>query len=142
MQAKGKFKIDAMAVIIVLAVAVLLFINRTGDIKVSFGDTNMRVHCQFRKDLSIPYEDIVSSELREGMEFGSRENAFASRRLLMGYFKSEEFGEYILYTYAQKDSQIVMHMKNGTVIALGGEDKAQTVELYNTLLEKTAADPA
>lgn len=142
MQAKGKFKIDAMAVIIVLAVAVLLFINRTGDIKVSFGDTNMRVHCQFRKDLSIPYEDIVSSELREGMEFGSRENAFASRRLLMGYFKSEEFGEYILYTYAQKDAQIVMHMKNGTVIALGGEDKAQTVELYNTLLEKTAADPA
>ena len=142
MQAKGKFKIDAMAVIIVLAVAVLLFINRTGDIKVSFGDTNMRVHCQFRKDLSIPYEDIVSSELREGMEFGSRENAFASRRLLMGYFKSEEFGEYILYTYAQKDAQIVMHMKNGTVIALGGEDKAQTVELYNTLLEKTTADPA
>ncbi len=127
----GKWTAVFLAVLLAF-VAILMF---TGDVDVAFGETAFTVDSTFYSPLTVEYAVIESVEYREGNVSGERTSGFGSARLLLGYFKNEEFGTYTRFTYTDPESCVVVCTENRTLV-FSGRTEAETRELYNRLLEK------
>lgn len=119
------------AAIVLLAVGFLF----VGSIDVRFGETAFTVKASFYKDLTVDYGAIESLEFRGGGVDGLRVNGFGSFRLLMGWFQNDEFGGYTRYTYYGPGACVVLRAEGKTLV-LGGEDEAETREIYRQLLQR------
>lgn len=126
--------VTVAAIAVVVAVSIIL--KSAGDIEYTFEDASFSVHTSMWKDLSVNYEDINSAELREDIVIGSRENGYGSKKLNMGRFSNSEFGNYTLYAYTSCNSLVLLHMKDGSVIVLGGEDRETSGSVYNSILNR------
>jgi len=122
-----------LAVLLVF-VAVVLF---TGDLEYSFEEDAMTIRADWYSDLTIKYDTIETVEYRDGNVPGMRVGGFGSFRLLMGFFKNDEFGTYTRYTYYSPEACVVLTTGNRTIV-LSGEDTAGTRAIYDMLLEKTS----
>lgn len=113
-------------------VLVLLF---TGDLAYSFGEETLDIQADWYSDMTVRYDTIESVEYREENVPGTRVGGFGSFRLLMGFFRNEEFGNHTRYTYYAPEACVVLTTDSRTLI-LSGKTAEQTRQLYETLLEK------
>ena len=127
-----------LAVTTVLVTVILVgvaFIMFTGDIAYTVTDTTLSIDVDFHSDLTISLETIDSIELRQGNPGGIRTWGFASARLMLGWFESDELGDYTRYTYNGCDSYILLTSGDDTLI-LNAKTEADTQALYESLTEK------
>ena len=117
-------------VVLFLFVGCLMF---TGDLNYRFEEESFTVEADYYSDLTIRYDEIESIEYRDGgAEVGIRVGGFGSARLLMGFFRNDEFGTYTRYTYTKPGASILLTVE-GKPLVLSGVDAAQTQELYQAL---------
>ena len=129
-----------LGVTTVLVTAVLLgvgYIMFTGDIDYTVTDDKLIIDADFHSDLAISLDTIDSMELCQGRPGGTRTWGFASARLLMGWFESDELGDYTRYTYNGCDSYILL-TSGDDILMLGAKTEADTQALYEELLERIA----
>lgn len=112
-----------------ITVAVLMF---TGNIEVTYTETNFKITASYMDDLTVRYEDVDSVEYREEFSVGAREMGFGSPRLSMGTFQSEEFGRYTIYAYTQGEGAVVLK-QDGKTLVLIGKTAEETKLIYDTL---------
>ena len=129
-----------MGVTTVLVTVILLgvgYIMFTGDIDYTVTDEKLTIDADFHSDLVVSLETIDSMELCQGHPDGTRTWGFASARLLMGWFESDELGDYTRYTYTGCDSYILL-TSGDDILILNAKTEADTQALYEELLEKIA----
>lgn len=118
--------------LILVGVAVMMF---TGNIQVTYGETDFQIVASYMDDLTVRYEEIDSVEYRESFSVGIREMGYGSPRLSMGTFKNDEFGRYTIYAYTQGEGAVVL--KNGdNVLVIVGKTVTETKAIYETLAAK------
>lgn len=122
-----------LAVLMVFA-AVLLF---TGELEYDFREEAVTIEADWYSDLTVKYDTIQAMEYRDGNVSGTRVGGFGSFRLLMGFFKNDEFGTHTRYTYYKPEACVVLTTDSRTIV-LSGEDAGETRAIYETLLEKTS----
>ena len=125
---------NMVVLVILLGVGYIMF---TGDIDYTVTDDKLTIDADFHSDLVVSLETIDSMELCQGRPDGTRTWGFASARLLMGWFESEELGDYTRYTYTGCDSYILL-TSGEDILMLGAKTEADTQALYETLTEKLA----
>ena len=113
----------------------VLFVLFAGNIEFQFQEDSLLMDASMYTNYVLYYDAIDSMELRDGNVPGTRVGGFGSARLLMGWFKNEEFGTYTRYTYTNPKSCIVIEAKGKTVV-LSGKNAAETQEIYEILLSK------
>lgn len=130
---KIAIRITVIAVpLILIGVMILMF---TGDVTVTYGDTSFKVDSIYHNASEIAYDDIISVEYREDFNRGIRQYGFASARLMLGSFRNEELGSYILYSYTGNNSAVVIKAEEKALV-IGGMTEADTIEIYETLQMK------
>ena len=117
---------------ILVFVAVLMF---TGSIDVHLEEEAMHIEASWYTDLTVKYDIIRDVELRYENVDGVRVGGFGSARLLMGFFRNEEFGNYTRYTVTNPDACIVIHTDRN-VLVVSGDNYLETEFIYNSLLGK------
>jgi len=123
---------------LVLVVAILVFvvgIMFTGDIVYTIQEESLRIEAHYVGGMELSYEQMDSVELRESFDIGVRGYGFGSVRLSMGAFENDEFKVYTLYSYNSCESMILIH-SGDKVLAINAQTEAETLKLYETLLEK------
>ena len=126
-----------MAVTTVLVTAILLGVGCimfTGDIEYTVTGEKLTIDADFHSDLTVSLETIDSMELCQGHPDGTRTWGFASARLLMGWFESDELGDYTRYTYTGCDSYILL-TSGEDILILNAKTEADTQALYEQLRE-------
>lgn len=119
--------------LIFAGVVVLMF---TGNIQVTFADTDFKIVASYMDDLTVSYEEVETVEYRESFDVGHREMGFGSPRLSMGTFKNEEFGRYTIYAYTQGEGAVVLK-KGDAILVIVGKTLEETKTIYESLTEKT-----
>lgn len=134
--------IAGAAVTLISAVAVILVLiaGSSGDITVDYNGESFTVHGPLVKDTVVNYSEIEKAELRKGLDTGSRVFGTGTAKISAGNFKNREFGVYKLYTYNSCDTYAVLHLKDGSVVVLGGENDASSVNIYRTLMSKISGN--
>lgn len=125
----------AAVILLVLLSVFCLSILFSGDLKYTFSEDSFTIAADWYSDLTLRYDSIESLEYREGNVPGTRVGGFGSLRLLMGYFKNEEFGTYTRYTYYNPESCVVLTVR-GKAVVLSGKTAADTQALYQSLLSR------
>ena len=118
--------------LVLLMAAVLMF---TGNIEVTFTETDIHITASYMDDLTISYEEVESVEYRDTFDVGVREMGFGSPRLSMGTFKNEEFGRYTIYAYTQGEGAVVLKQGN-KVIVIVAKTAEETRAIYNAIAGK------
>ena len=129
-----------LAITAVFLTAILIFVGYimfTGDIAYTVTDTELQIAADFHSDLAVSYENIDAIELCQGKPDGTRTWGFASARLMMGWFRSDELGDYTRYTYTGCDSYILL-TSGEDILILNAKTEADTQALYEALTEKLA----
>ena len=129
-----------LAITVVFVTAILVFVGYlmfTGNIEYTLTDTALTIDADFHSDLTVSYETIDSMELHQGKVPGTRTWGFASARLMMGWFDSDELGDYTRYTYTGCDSYILL-TSGDDILVINAKTEADTQALYEELLEKIA----
>ena len=128
----------ALWILMPVVIAILIFSVVscfTGDISVNLGEDSFTVEATYYSDLCLPYADIDSVEYRAAGVPGERVNGFGTPRLLMGWFRNEEFGNYTRYSYTKTNACVVIE-SDGRILVIGLADEAETKALYDSLMEK------
>ena len=113
----------AIVTVLLLGVGILMF---TGNVEYSLGDDALTVEATYYESSTVKYADIDSVELCEDLDIGARQMGFASARLSLGIFKSDDLGTYTLYSYSGADAHVVIKSGDKTlVIGLENEDEAR-----------------
>lgn len=121
----------AVPIILILA-AVFMF---TGDIDVAYQNTSFTVVSSYYQDLTVDYSGITGIEYREEGVPGTRASGLGSARLLVGFFRNAEFGNYTRYTYTGNKPCVVIKVDD-KILVIGGSDAAATKEIYETIKAK------
>lgn len=125
-----KWAIGGSAAVLIV-VAVIMF---TGDIHFTLGEDALGVSATYWNTTAISYEDIKEVTFADEYEGGYRSFGFASARLCLGHFRSDELGNYVRYTYSWNRSAVKVQTGE-TVYILSGKNETQTRVLYETLAE-------
>ena len=128
---KGKVVSIVAVALVLVACAVLMFM---GEFTVETSEEGIRVDATMWSDLELNYADIDAVEYRETDPMGQRVNGWGSAKLLMGYFKSEELGKHIRYSYTDKANGCVILRCDDTTYVIGCADRETTRGLYETIL--------
>lgn len=121
-----------LIVVILSGIAVITF---TGNIAPKYDENTFTLEVTYWDDPTFSYSDIEDIEYREDVKVGERVNGFNSARLLLGYFRNEEFGNYTRFSYTGCDACVVMKVKGSTVV-ISMNDEESTKAFYEELLEK------
>ena len=121
-----------LVTVILLGVGCIMF---TGDIDYTVTDDKLTIDADFYSDLTVSLETIDSIELCQGHPGGTRTWGFASARLMMGWFESDELGDYTRYTYTGCDSYILL-TSGEDILILNAKTEADTQALYENLTAK------
>lgn len=127
----------AVTVILSTLLIALLPLMFTGSIETTLGDESLTVKASFWNDLTLDYGDIESAEYREAGVSGERIYGYASAKLLLGTFQSDELGTYTRYTYTGNQPCIVLKTARGTFVI--SDDTAEEVQsIYNRIVAELA----
>ena len=122
-----------VGVVIVAAVALLMFV---GGLTFTVGDEALKIDTTFGGGMTLSYDDIESIEYRDANVDGMRVSGFASSKLLYGWFKNSELGNYTRYTYTGSEAAIVIRTDKD-VIVIADESAEATKALYDAIYLKT-----
>jgi hypothetical protein len=127
---------EKIAIPIVIAILVFcIAICFTGDIAVHLDEDSFIVKATYYDDLRLAYAEIDSVEFRTADDPGERVSGFGTPRLLLGWFRNEEFGNYTRYSYTKTNACVVIE-SDGRILVIGLADEAETKALYDFLTEK------
>lgn len=130
---KGSKIATVFMVLLLIGLAIFMF---TGELEYDFSGEWVMVKASYYTDLALPYDTIEELEYREGNVPGIRVGGFSSGRLLMGFFRNDEFGTYTRYTYTNPEACVVVTTAK-EVYVFSGRNMEETQELYQTLLQKS-----
>lgn len=127
---------EKIAIPIVIAILVFcIAICFTGNIAVHLDEDSFTVKTAYYDDLRLAYADIDSVEFCTADDPGERVSGFGTPRLMMGWFRNEEFGDYTRYAYTDSDACVVIR-SSGKILVIGLSDAAETRSFYESLMEK------
>lgn len=127
---KVAIRITAVAVpLILVGVTVVMF---TGNISVTYRESDFTIEASYMDDLTVRYGDVDSVEYRESFDIGTREMGFGSPRLSMGTFRNEEFGRYTIYAYTKGEGAVVLK-NGGDVLVIVAKTAEETKAIYQTM---------
>ncbi|MBQ8797344.1 MAG: SdpI family protein [Oscillospiraceae bacterium] len=118
--------------LILIGVTVLMV---TGNIEMTYNETDFQIVASYADDLTVKYDEIDAIEYRETFDAGSRYMGFGSARLSMGTFQNDEFGRYTIYAYTRGEGAVVLK-KGENVLVIVGKTAEATKAIYDTLAEK------
>jgi len=120
-----------------VTVGVVLFM---GDVDVDVREDSFRVDAPSAKK-TVEYTEIDLDpfgepliELRFEFDRGSKESGFNSPKINSGKYHNDEFGDYILATYAKVNAYIVVSYNGGHCIVFNGKTVENTEDLYDELM--------
>lgn len=117
----------------------LLIIMFTGNIRIHYTESDeILIDATYWTDTTIEISEIKSVEYRESVK-STRVNGFASARLLLGYFQSEELGNHTRLTYTSCKSAVVIKTDNSTYV-INRPDEAQTKGIYEEIVIRTGTE--
>ena len=122
-----------VAASLLLGFLFIVLLHTVGEIEYRFEDASFTLHISVWSDMTVAYEVIEKTECRENFNAGQRTNGFGSSKLSAGHFRNGEFGAYQLYAYSASEAVVVLHLRDGSVLVLSGEDNAATEELYKRI---------
>ena len=128
---KSKVGIVFTIGIIILAIVILL----TGSINVKYNENDFTVSASFWKSSTYKYEEIEEIKLLDSYDKGSRTVGVGSLRLNVGAFRSDDFGNYTLYSYSVSESGIYLKI-NGNTVVISCENNESTKEVYEELKDR------
>jgi len=118
-----------------LIAAAFFFTWGSGSVNASVDDERLHVDAPL-VDENISYGNIVSIEIRDDMEFGTRYNGFGGSKILSGGFKNSEFDKYTLACYKNVKKFIVVEHTEGKILVFNQDSVEKTLLLYDELFEK------
>jgi hypothetical protein len=121
-------------VLVTVLLAGVAFLMFTGDIVYTVTDTALNIDVDYHSDLTVSLDTIDSVVLHQGKPGGTRTWGFASARLLLGWFESDELGNYARYTYTGCDSYILL-TSGEEILVLSARTESETQALYEQLKE-------
>ena len=121
-----------MVPLILTGAAVLMF---TGNIQITFADTDFKIVASYMDDLTVSYEEVETVEYRESFDVGHREMGFGSPRLSTGTFKNDEFGRYTLYAYTRGQGAVILR-KDDSVLVIVAKTGSETKAIYDAIASK------
>ena len=127
----GKYTTVFLAVLLVFVAAVMF----VGDLEYHFDETSFTIEADWYSDLTLSYDAVESLEYREFPVPGVRVGGYGSLRLLMGFFRNEEFGNHVRYSYYNPQSCIILTTKTQTYV-LSAETPEETREIFEFLQAK------
>lgn len=83
------------AIIIVAVAAILIFTMTTGHVDAYLEEDSLVIDATGMHK-TVPYESIISVELRYDVDYGTRTGGIANSKILTGNFRNDEFGNYHL----------------------------------------------
>lgn len=126
----------AIGAVIVAVVALLMFV---GGLTFTVGDEALKIDTTFGGGMTLDYDDIESVEYRDANVDGMRVSGFASSKLLYGWFKNSELGNYTRYTYTGSEATIIIRTDKD-VIVIADESAEATKALYDAIYLKTLGE--
>lgn len=129
-----KLTIITLAVggVIIVLVLIMMFIGKIG---YTLNNDTIAVKTTFGGGMTLDYDDIESVEYREDGVDGIRVSGYASARLLFGWFKNDELGDYTRYTYTGRGPAIIVRTSDG-ILVIADKTPELTLQLYHDLIEK------
>ena len=127
----GKFVLPIVAAILIFVAAIMF----TGSIDVHLEEDAMRIEASWYNDLTVNYDIMESAELRQGNVDGIRVGGWGSAKLLLGFFRNEEFGNYTRYTVTNPECCIVIRTERN-VLVVSGDTAEETRFIYDGLMAK------
>lgn len=118
--------------VIVVFVVILMFV---GKLTFTVGDEALKIDTTFGGGMTIDYDEIKSVECSPERVDGMRVSGFASSKLLYGWFKNDELGNYTRYTYTEGEATIIIYTKDSTIVISEATDEA-TWALYEAISDK------
>lgn len=119
---------------VILVLATALFF--TGKVKANPEEDILKIQCSYWPGIEIPYDNIESLSLMEGLDKGARTNGLGTYRISAGKWQNAEFGSYRLYANARCKTYIVMEVKK-EIIVINAEDEKSTQSLLTKIKEKS-----
>lgn len=118
--------------LVVVGVVIMMFV---GSITFTVGDTSLEIDTTYGGGMALDYSDIDSIECVENTVPGMRVSGFASSKLLYGWFKNDELGNYTRYTYAKSEVNIIIRAGDD-IIVIADESPELTRALYDSIIDK------
>lgn len=115
--------------IVFAIVGITLF---TGEIKTTVDENNVKIDGTYWSDYSVSLDSITNVSYAENIEVGKRTNGMGSYKLSEGNFRNDEYGDYILYAYANCDSYVVLKTNSKTVV-LNAKTSQETEQLFEQI---------
>ena len=120
--------------LILLGTAVVMF---TGEIECTVTDTTLTIEADYYDDLTVSLDAIDGIEYRDSAPEGIREFGWGSARLMLGTFRSDEFGLHTRYTYVACEACIILR-SGDDVLVLNAADEASTRALYEAIAQEVS----
>ncbi len=121
-------------IVTVIILATVLFIMFTGNVKIGFYDDKLEIDATYWEDTFLNFSDISDVEYINSIEKAERLNGFASGRLMLGWFNSQELENHTRYMYISCKSCVLITTKEGKKLVINRPDESQTWALYEDLL--------
>ena len=118
--------------VIVVFVVVLMFV---GELTFTVGDEALEIDTTFGGGMTIDYDDIKSVECSPERVSGMRVSGFASSKLLYGWFKNDDLGNYTRYTYTEGEVTVIIYTEDSIIVISDATDEA-TWALYDAISDK------
>ncbi len=137
-QAEKAKKSNTKTTIIVLVVTVIastlfiLLIGYNGSVGVDIDEDTIVLSATGWGDYTVDIDDINSVTYTDDLSRGKRTGGVGTFVHYGGNFNNDEFGDYILYAYANNDSSVMIHTDDNIVV-FNAETKEETVLLYDKI---------
>ena len=129
---KGVIAALVIGGVVVLGIVLLMFV---GTLSFTVGDEALEIGTTFGGGMTLDYDDIESMEYRNENVGGMRVSGFASSKLLYGWFRNDELGNYTRYTYTGSEATIVIRTEDSVIVI--ADDTADTTKtLYDAIEQK------
>lgn len=125
----------SVAAVLAIVFGLSIFLKGYGEIEYNFEKSSFTVHTTLRKDYTVAFDGIEKAELKKNVNVGRRTNGYGSEKLSVGTFKNDEFGSYSLYVYNDCDTFVMLNLKDGTVLVVGGKDSTESERIYTEILK-------
>ena len=121
-----------IGVLIVIGVMVMMFV---GSISFTVADDSLDIDTTYGGGISVDYDEIQSVEYVTKTVPGMRVSGFASSKLLFGWFKNDELGNYTRYTYTNVEAGIIIRTAD-KILVIADESVETTKALYDAIAER------
>ncbi len=128
---KAKGAIIAFIAVLLIVIGVISF---TGEIDILVNEEQIVLDATYWNKTTININEIKSIEYSEKGVNSVRVNGFASAKLLLGIFNSEELGKFESYRHTKCNSAIIVKTENG-IYVFNAENNQKTKELYDSLIK-------